>query len=1456
MAFNTYFQCLRDQDSKGLEYPQILQGMEFNQATDFLQQLAQARGYKTFDMDKEESSQGETSGTTDTLREEKPTLRDYNNQPDLPAPILKFAKSESQFNGIVCNKEENNRRTNKNAMDIRFQLFCFKTQWDDYGLSMDNDLRFRSLKFLLDRKTKGGVQRNKVETFDGLCAYLCNRYSSFESTSDYQEELSLLIRSGHMKKGLHSYVSYLESLMLLEIAPVNMRAAKKSITTVLAENGYSSLTKEVRAHDGPFSELVDFMKDSDEYRDKTDQVKSKPTNKGSNHPSSKKRSTGKQGQQDQQRQHNSRRSYKGDQRSFTNKKNDMVFDVNTSSYSGDESTSDDNVQIRKVSFPKWSKADWKNRELRMVFKKMENITSEEEPVKILSNPASSRDLKLFMKVQVAQKNVHVQADSGATHNFISTHVLRLFNLMDTLVRFDSPIPSDLAAGGSAWAIGSITINLRFLNPTVDVQLEFKVFESNSIDFCIGVEGMQVMGLSLHTVGRTFDLVDAWHNTTIYTGKLVTLKSSKVSIQTMSFDLGKTNMNVNQTRQIVEELIKYDDCFLDKGVTPQIINIEPATIKLKPGASSVVHSPARYLGNKSKKLKDILDGLLDTSTISTSRSPFASRALLVHKKDEQNGRLVIDYKDLNQRVIREHYPAPHIHKTLQAMAGKRYISTFDLASGFWQLPLDTKSREFTSFTTQYGAFKYNCVPMGLTTAPAILQRTMDQIFAGLQYNICQVFADDIYVFSDTFAQHKKHIGQVLERCRQYGLQLRRNKIQIMREKTNILGFTITDDGLALDEEKIASIRNFPVPKDAKALATFIGMASFVRTHIPNLATIQEPLSRLKKKGNAWIWGDEQQKAFEKIKALLISPPVLRTYNPDFKSELHVDASDYGVGACMLQRSPEGKVHVLGYASRLLNESEQKWPITQKEGYAVIFGIDKFHDFCEAGPFTIITDHSALIWLFNNKEIKNDRVWRWRTKLSIFDYTFVYKPGRVNSIPDALSRSPMKIGALDMPSLKKLNILNRQHLVQATAKDPELAVELDNPREGFEVKNNLLYRLRKGKQYLVVPASLRSEILYLSHNHVSAGHSGFAKTWKRLNARFYWKNMEEDCKTYCTNCERCLRVKGNIRVGHTQASTHSTDRGRKVAMDYAGPYHVPLGNGKKEAVYALLIMDMHSRFCQISAVPSTDGRAFLPYWYEWINNHGIPDTVVSDNGPPFDSSIVGGHFIAGDATQQMVAPYHQSSNGMVESLVGVLKNMIATGMPKRPSTVSPLQHYATYLPVFAFAHNTSYHSVLHDTPFYVQNHYDPKTLLDFDHCHLPPAEVSYISEDQVRDTFTNLHDQINRDVVLEKIPDLEHGNQLVEYQLNALVMKRRMVPLKKGGPPVEQDNWDGPFRVTRVYETNTLAEQRYDLVSISNRKQHYVNFHGKFLKPYLKIPTTTPVVSKSGGDVGNVDTSQGK
>ena len=438
------------------------------------------------------------------------------------------------------------------------------------------------------------------------------------------------------------------------------------------------------------------------------------------------------------------------------------------------------------------------------------------------------------------------------------------------------------------------------------------------------------------------------------------------------------------------------------------------------AVPIKQQPRRLPNSLRTAVEEQVGEMLENDIIKPSNSPWSSPIVLVRKKDG-TWRFCIDFRKLNDVTVKDAFPLPQVADLMDNLAGHQYFSTLDLASGYWQVPVDGSSQEKTAFVIPGGGhFEFLRMPFGLTNAVPTFQRLMLAVLNGLLPLKCLVYLDDVLVLGRTFDQHLENLDSVLQAIDKAGLKLKLSKCSFAKPSVDFLGFTVSAAGLAPNVTKVEAIREFPTPQNLTELRRFLGMTSYYRRFISGFSDIACPLNRLTQKGVPFAWDKNCQHAFEQLKEQLISAPVLAF--PDLNGDyiLYTDASDVGVGAVLTQKDENDEEKVVSFASKAFSGAEKNWTTTEKEAFAIVWALQYFHPYVYGRKVTIYTDHKALKWLRDIKH-PNGKLACWILKLEEYDYTIEHLPNTSMQHADALSRAPVNTILVSMSTWQEFDLL---------------------------------------------------------------------------------------------------------------------------------------------------------------------------------------------------------------------------------------------------------------------------------------------------------------------------------------------------------------------------------------------------------------------------------------------------
>jgi RNase H-like domain found in reverse transcriptase/Reverse transcriptase (RNA-dependent DNA polymerase)/OTU-like cysteine protease len=459
-----------------------------------------------------------------------------------------------------------------------------------------------------------------------------------------------------------------------------------------------------------------------------------------------------------------------------------------------------------------------------------------------------------------------------------------------------------------------------------------------------------------------------------------------------------------TADIVRIWYKYKDILPGKveDLSRALVPYEHEINEL-PGSKPINKPPTRCsLGSKAK-MQETTDKLIKMDIAEISNSPYAAQSRMTTAKGHGEPKFTTNFQPLNNQTLKERYPVPNISRIQKAMKNAEWFCTIDLEGGYNQIPIRKSDQVKTAFITADGLFQYKRVQFGLCNTFATFQKAMDVVLDGLKFRTCIVYMQDIVIYGRSINEAIYRLDEVLERLKRYGLKVNPEKCRMMINEVKILGYRMGTNNMERDVGNMKAITELPVPTNAKELQNFIATVTQYKEFIPGFQTIIYPLNELLKKGREWQWTGKRQEIFEKLKVIMTTEPVMTEYNPEIPIEIRTDACILGIGALLLQEKK-----IIACISRALNDKEKLYTVTEYEALAIKFACEKFRPYIEGQHVTVYTDHQALIPIFNNRmrECNSQRIKQWlEGPLANYELTLVYKPGKINSDADLLSRNPV-------------------------------------------------------------------------------------------------------------------------------------------------------------------------------------------------------------------------------------------------------------------------------------------------------------------------------------------------------------------------------------------------------------------------------------------------------------------
>ena len=747
-------------------------------------------------------------------------------------------------------------------------------------------------------------------------------------------------------------------------------------------------------------------------------------------------------------------------------------------------------------------------------------------------------------------------------------------------------------------------------------------------------------------------------------------------QTSKIQLKSPASQSKCTTPLTEAAVKstYPDVFRGLGCIG-----EPVHIVLDDTIQPIQTGIRRYPVQKTDKIASRINEMIDQGLLErvTDPTPWCSPMCAVERPDKPTHpvRICIDpVQTLNKAIKRPLYPMPTLEENLHKLVNAKCFSLVDALTGFNQVRLDEESSLLTTMHTPVGRVRWLRLPFGISSAPEEFQRRQKEVLEGL-HGIINV-ADDILIYGtgdtheDADQDHDTNLRALLQRCREKNLKLNPDKLKFKTRKLKFMGHIISEDGLTPDSSKIDAILEMPTPVDKKSVQRFVGLCSFLSPFLPSLSEMCFPLREISKPQDEFSWSSTQAAAFSAIKKAVSSAPVLKFFDPSIPVTLQVDASDYGLGAALLQNNQP-----VAYCSSTLTKSEQNnLAQIEKECLAIVHALNRWDQWLYGHRNILVeTDHKPLETIFKNPTFNAPkRLQRMMVKLKRYSFSVHYRKGSTMWLADALSRAPLprnfksddkfEVFASEIPLENKPDRISDHtfKLIQtSTCTDPILSHLIPYITHGWpETKSQLppelvqfwSYRseltLSEGVIYkgckVVIPTVMRARMLEKIHS----AHQGVENSLKNAGDTLFWPSIRSDIRNTCENCTKCAEY----------ASQHQ----KEPMMSHPTP-DLPWQYVSQDIFsYCqnnyLVTVDHFSDYFEMDKLPDTLASTIVDTTKSVFARHGSPVVCLTDNGPQFISVEYSEFAKSWNFIHKTSSPYYSQSNGRAEAAVKTAKSLL--------------------------------------------------------------------------------------------------------------------------------------------------------------------------------------------------------
>ena len=924
------------------------------------------------------------------------------------------------------------------------------------------------------------------------------------------------------------------------------------------------------------------------------------------------------------------------------------------------------------------------------------------------------------------------------------------------------------------------------------------------------------------------------------------------------DDSNTLLDDNQKMELAQLVDHYPEVF-SKGISDLgRTDVVQHVIKLRPDAKVFRSKPYPIPKHLHEEVQKQIEQLKEGGLISKSSAHgFVSPILLVPKKDKTM-RLCVDFRKLNEQTELSHQLFPKLDDVVSIVAGKKYKTSLDLASGYWQVGMAENSKDLTTFvlpTNPITYWKWEVLPFGLKSAPSTFQRLMNTVFADMiSEGQLQVYVDDILVCSETWEEHLQVLSTVFTRLKDCNLKLKISKAEFCKEKLTYLGHTISEDGITPCASNVAKLKNYPSPKTLRETQRLMGLLNYYRRHCAGFARVANPITSLTKTSiyPVFKWTPEAEKAKTALIDKITSYPVLgfpRPASADSPYILVTDACKTGIAAALSQLQ-DGIEKPIAFYSRALSSAESNLHSNEQELLAIVCAVNHFRQYLIGRPFKLFSDNTGCLEILRKPDLSG-KLRRWALMVGDMEFSLHHRPGHRNHV-DGLSRIHQvnlirKIMGPDDVKLAQredreiwaiLRFLKYgDFLIDMTKKEQQTC---EKESESFEVISDVLFRKKaKGPSTVVIPKALRDHLMFCFHTSNEGMHFGMNKVSQNLLSVCWWPGLRQDVSEYISRCDSCNKVKEpyrRIRVPmKTQVATYPMET---VSSDITGR----LPCTERGNCYVIGFRDSFTRFCVLVAIPDQTAETIAKVFVErWISYFGVSSHFLSDQGANYMSGLFREVNKILGINQKRTTPYHPQCNGGQERMWAVMKQLISTVVSEDQS------NWDQYIPHVMLCLNQSWHASTNFSPaqlFLGREIMTPTKLLlpKQPHPATPEGQYPALLQETMLKVWEVAREAMKSSAEANK---LYYDNKVVPANLDVgdRCYKRELAG-KNGLSRKLQYRYSGPYVVTKVTECNAWIRK------IANPFDTPKVVHLNMLKKYSG-PTVPPLDTDELVELNAVD-----
>jgi len=875
------------------------------------------------------------------------------------------------------------------------------------------------------------------------------------------------------------------------------------------------------------------------------------------------------------------------------------------------------------------------------------------------------------------------------------------------------------------------------------------------------------------------------------------------------------------------------------------------------------------------IRKYLDEHLNKGFIRPSTSSAAAPVLLA-RKPGGGIRICVDYRGLNNVTVKNRYPIPLIRETLDMLSRAKYYTKLDITAAFNRLRIAPGDEWKTAFITRFGLYECLVANFGMTGAPSSFQHYINHTLFDILDKFVTAYLDDILIFSKTRAEHRRHVREVIQRLIKAGLTIDIRKCEFGVQETKYLGLIISTSGIKMDPEKVSAITSWKPPETLKDLQRFVGFANFYRRFIKNFSRIAQPLTSLMS-NEKWPGAlpDEALQAFHELKTAFVSAPVLNYFDPERRTVVEVDASDWASGGVLSQYDETGELHPVAFFSAKHTPAECNYEIYDKELMAIVKAFEEWRPELQGlrDAAEVVTDHKNLEH-FTTTKLLNQRQVRWSEFLSDFRFQITYRPGKKATIPDALTRMPgdaprtsdttddrianrlrtllppslWQPGTGPTPPLRLLTLDTSRHIdehidaayessdiakrIRAAIEDPNCRKFPRLVRQEFKaamadcrvVQGKVYYRDRL---YIPPVDDVRLQVLHRSHTAAPAGHPGRFKTYDILRRSYFWPRMSRDTATFVMGCNLCARTKSSRTnpLGFLDPLPIPFRPWTDISVDYIGPLP-PCKYKGLEFTHVLVVVDRLTKMRHFIPVPDTTAEGLADAFVSDVYRlHGAPQFIVSDRGTQFVSAFWKELSRRMGTTLKASTAFHPQTDGQTEIFNAGLEQYL------RSFCSFYQDDWASWLPLAEFAANNQTSETTGLSPFFANYGWHPVIGTEPTHdpttAKTPQQQREFLNATNVANRIQRVHERARAFMAeaQERHADYadRHRSDAGTFQVGDLVwVNTKNLKTRRPSEKLD-DKWQGPYNIISAYP-------RAVTLDLPKESRLFPTFHTSLIKHY--------------------------